>query len=141
MGYVFISYARSDRTYADQLKSKLEGLGYSTWLDTNSIDENQDFTGEIDFAIRGASHFIVCLTEDVKNRKDSFVRREVVYALMTDKARSAEHPSRRLPIILYIPAENCQSQYLRGQGFSTINIPMSKVSIPKCDSESSLRLS
>lgn len=99
MGYIFISYAKANRSFADQLKSELERKGYKIWLDDNNMDPNQDFTGEIDFAIREASHFIVCLTEDVKNRKESYVRREIQYALNVDKRRSQKNLRSRLPII------------------------------------------
>ena len=99
MGHVFISYARIDKKLAKNIQTILEKEGYSTWLDESNLDQSQDFTGEIEYAIREASHFIVCLTEDVKNRRDSFVRREIMYALNIDKSRAKETPSRRLPII------------------------------------------
>src|SRR5687767_9256618 len=98
MSHIFISYARADRAYADRVKALLENAGYSVWLDTSNLDPNQDFTAEIEYAIKDASHFVVCLTKDVQ-RKDSFVRREIAFALNTNKKRGQETPVRKLPII------------------------------------------
>jgi HEAT repeat protein len=96
--HVFISYARNDRNYADDLAKRLQEAGYSIWLDTSNMDQNQDFTGEIEYAIKGASHFVVCLTKDVQ-RQDSFVRREIAYAINVHKKRISEDSTSGLPII------------------------------------------
>ncbi|MBL8164154.1 MAG: toll/interleukin-1 receptor domain-containing protein, partial [Anaerolineae bacterium] len=85
MSHVFISYARKDgREHADRLAAALSAAGYPPWLDRRGIDPAKDFTGEIESAIRTASHVVVCVTPDTE-RADSFVRREVQHALMLDK--------------------------------------------------------
>ena len=80
LGQVFISYARADETYAIELEAFLNNKNISTWRDKRDLDKGQDFSGEIELAIRRSTHVIVCLTPDVK-RPDSFVRREIAYAL------------------------------------------------------------
>src|SRR5687767_11166253 len=82
-----------------KLERDLQRLGFETWRDTRDIDTSQDFTGEIERAIRAASHVIVCLSADVRRRMDSFVRREVAYALGQDAARRKSRPAGRLPIV------------------------------------------
>lgn len=98
MTYVFLSYARRDARWAERLDADLQLAGFHTWRDTRNIDSNQDFTSEIELGIRAASHVVVCLTPDVQ-REDSFVRREIQYALTQDQRRRDEDPPRRLPLV------------------------------------------
>ncbi len=85
MSHVFISYARKDgREHAERLDADLHRAGYRAWLDRRGIDPTKDFTAEIESAIRAASHVVVCITPDTE-RPNSFVRREVEYALLLDK--------------------------------------------------------
>lgn len=95
---LFISYARRDACWAERLDTDLQRAGYHTWRDKRDIDPNQDFTGEIEAGIRAASHVVVCLTPDVQ-RQDSFVRREIQYALGEDRRRREQDPARRLPLV------------------------------------------
>lgn len=96
---IFIAYARADAQYAERLYNDLRSRGLDPWLDTRQLDPNLDFTGQIEFAIRRASHVLACLTPDVKRRENSFVRREIVYALAQDAARRKASPPQRLPLI------------------------------------------
>ncbi len=83
--HVFISYARADgRDYAEQLYSELNTRGIPAWYDQRNLDPNQDFTAEIEAGIEAASQVVVCLTPDIK-RSDSFVRRELQYAMLSHK--------------------------------------------------------
>jgi HEAT repeat protein len=85
MTHVFISYARRDgQAHANRLDAVLQAAGRDTWLDRRGIDPARDFTAEIETAIRAASHVVACITPDTE-RADSFVRREIQYALMVDK--------------------------------------------------------
>ena len=80
-GHVFISYARRDgAAFAARIERALADVGVKTWRDTRGIDPRADFTAEIETAIEAASHVVACITPDVK-RDDSFVRRELGYAL------------------------------------------------------------
>jgi len=80
-GHVFISYARTDgKSYAERLDNDLQAAGFSTWRDTRNINEYQDFSAEIEVAIRDASHLAVCVTPSLDANPSSFVRREVIYA-------------------------------------------------------------
>jgi len=78
---VFISYARQDgRDHADHLYRELDQRGLKVWRDERNINPFQDFSGEIEIAIESSSHVVVCLTPSIAERKDSFVRREIIYA-------------------------------------------------------------
>jgi len=80
-GHVFISYARQDgREYAERLDNDLASAGFRTWRDTRSINEYQDFSAEIENAIRAASYVAVCVTPSIDANPHSFVRREIIYA-------------------------------------------------------------
>jgi len=85
MSHVFISYARHDGlTHAEKLESALAARRYPTWRDKRGIDPARDFTAEIERALKDASHVVACITPDV-TRENSFVRREIQYALLLDK--------------------------------------------------------
>jgi hypothetical protein len=80
-GHLFISYARKDGAAdAERVDRRLAAAGFTTWRDTRGIDPTADFTAEIEKAIESATYVIACITQDVK-RDDSFVRRELGYAL------------------------------------------------------------
>lgn len=84
-GHIFISYSRNDgKAYAERLERDLQAAGYSTWRDTRNIDPYQDFTAELEKLIEAAAQVVVCVTPDVK-RDNSFVRREIGYALLCEK--------------------------------------------------------
>jgi len=81
---VFISYARKDGAeHAARLQAELTKLSLSVWLDMNFVTL-QDFSVEIEKAIKRADIVLVLLTSDV-NRRDSFVQREISYALALNK--------------------------------------------------------
>jgi hypothetical protein len=84
-GHVFISYSRRDGSnYASQLDDDLGKIGFRIWRDKRNIDPTQDFTSEIERGIELASYVVVCITPDVR-RDNSFVRREIGYALVLKK--------------------------------------------------------
>jgi HEAT repeat protein len=84
-GHIFISYARQDgRNHATRLDSDLKKAGFETWYDTRDIDPNQDFSAELEHPISESSHVVCCITPDTR-RSDSFVRREIGYALAVKK--------------------------------------------------------
>jgi hypothetical protein len=79
--HIFISYARSDgRTAAQELNRFLRRSQIPTWQDVRDIDPHQDFSAEIEMAIEAAMHVVVCLTPSIAERRESFVRREIIYA-------------------------------------------------------------
>lgn len=96
---IFVSYARRERTLADRIDAALRSRGCDTWRDVRDLDPYADLSAEIERAIEAADHVVVCLTADVAKRQDSFVRREIAYALQVDRRRRSESPPRALPII------------------------------------------
>jgi hypothetical protein len=83
--HIFISYARKDGSeHAAKFDAELHRRKFKTWRDKRGIDPTQDFTAEIENAIEAASHVVVCITPDVR-REDSFVRREIQFALLCEK--------------------------------------------------------
>ncbi len=82
---VFISYARLDGTVrAMQLERDLQAEGFTTWRDTRDLDPDQDFTVELEHAIEQSARVVVCITPATR-REDTFVRREISYALAVNK--------------------------------------------------------
>ncbi len=82
---VFISYARKDGSaYAERLYRDLTSRGITAWRDTRDLDPYEDFGGEIERGILGATHVAVIITPDVR-RTESFVRREIAFALEENK--------------------------------------------------------
>jgi hypothetical protein len=79
--HIFISYARTDGVdEAVRLCQSLKESGFRTWRDERNLNPYQDFSVEIERAIKQANHVIVCLTPSIAKRNDSFVRREILYA-------------------------------------------------------------
>ncbi len=60
---IFISYARSDDHWAACLEAELETRGFKTWRDTRDLRDGQDFTSEIEWAIRKEPHQWFCFRE------------------------------------------------------------------------------
>src|SRR5690349_20726148 len=98
---VFISYARKDGSdEAEQLYDDLQRHGIAAWRDTKNLDPYADFGGEIEQAITNASHVAVCITPDIR-RVDSFVRREIAFALEEKKPIiPLMFPGGRVPITI-----------------------------------------
>jgi len=98
--HIFISYSRRDgEQHAVLLETKLQEAGFKTWRDVRGIDPDKDFTAEIETAIEDASHVLVCVTPDSK-RSDSYVRREIQYALVLGKPVL---PLRFVEILPHVP--------------------------------------
>ncbi len=82
---VFISYARNDGlSYAEQLEAELSQAGFKPWRDKRLLDPNQDFTAELERGIERSAQVVCCITPDTR-RDDSFVRREIAYAIALGK--------------------------------------------------------
>jgi hypothetical protein len=82
---VFISYARKD---GDELASRLErdliAASMKTWRDRRQLDPNQDFSAELEHGIDQSTQVVCCVTPDTR-RGDSFVRREIAFAMAVNK--------------------------------------------------------
>jgi hypothetical protein len=83
---VFISYSRRqpDREHAEWLDNSLKNEKIALWRDIREIDPFADFTAEIEEGIEKSRLVAVCITPDIK-RENSFVRREIQYALALKK--------------------------------------------------------
>jgi hypothetical protein len=70
---VFISYARIDGSeYAERLYRDLAARHITAWRDTRNMNPYEDFTGEIETAIRAASHVAVIVAPDVRCADSTF---------------------------------------------------------------------
>lgn len=103
--HVFISYARSDgRTVAEELNQFLQSNHIATWQDVRDMDPHQDFSAEIEMAIEAALHVVVCLTPSIADRKESFVRREIIYAqgvgVPITPIVFSDFPIERIPVLI-----------------------------------------
>lgn len=113
---VFISYAHYDgREIAKTLYEGLQAHGFHAWRDELNINPYHDFGSQLEVAIEEVSYVVVCLTPSVAdNRRDSFVRRELVHASRCHKPVIPlvfpDFPIDRIPIIIndltYIPVQN-----------------------------------
>jgi hypothetical protein len=76
-GYdIFISYARGNaHAYADSLQTKLEALGFATFLDKHEIDAGDKLDETLSRAIRRSRQFILLDTPTA--RKSSWVAGEI----------------------------------------------------------------
>lgn len=82
---IFISYSRHDGgVHAKWIDTELTALGFETWLDRRDVSSTSDFTADIENNIERASYIVVCITRDT-TRQNSFVRREIQYALYREK--------------------------------------------------------
>jgi hypothetical protein len=82
---VFISYARKDgMNHAEQLERDLTAAGLRTWRDRRDLDPDQDFSAELEHGIERSTRVVCCITPDTR-RDNSFVRREIGYALAVHK--------------------------------------------------------
>jgi hypothetical protein len=82
--HIFVSYARRDCQEASaRLARNLEHAGFRVWRDTRAIHPAQDFTSQIESGIASASYVVACITNDTL-RGDSFVRREIGYASLSN---------------------------------------------------------
>ena len=98
-GHVFVSYSRQDgNAFATHLHAALEASGFPIWRDVRDLKAGQDFTADLETALESASHVVVCLTPDAK-RDNSFVRREIQYALLIDEERRNTRTGAALPVI------------------------------------------
>ena len=78
---IFISYARIDTdALADRLYVDLNAAQFAAWRDQRDLDPYKAFDVMIETAIREAPAIVVFISPDVM-REDSFVRREIAYAL------------------------------------------------------------
>lgn len=78
MSDVFISYSRQDSEYAQKITYLLEWYGYSVWRDTNSLYGGQDFSLEIQQAIKLTKCTIVLWSKSSIDSK--WVRAEAALA-------------------------------------------------------------
>jgi nucleoside 2-deoxyribosyltransferase len=82
---VFISYARRNGfERARHLDRDLTANEVTTWRDQRQLNPDLDFTAELETAIEESGGVVCCVTPDVR-RADSFVRREIGYAIAVGK--------------------------------------------------------
>jgi hypothetical protein len=77
--YVFISYNRADKDFAGLLMLQLEKAGIDTWMDNVGLRGGQDWSAEIDLAIKEASALIVIMSPDAKSSE--YVTYEWAFAI------------------------------------------------------------
>jgi len=74
----FISYSSLDREIAEEVKEELKKANIKVWIDKDNISLGSEYTEEIYYAIKKASHFIVIITPN--SLKSKHVLREVALA-------------------------------------------------------------
>lgn len=94
MAHVFISYAREDLDFAEQLANRLQRTGLSVWWD-RSLLAGADIEATIDEQIRSCSAVIVIWSSTSIN--SHWVRSEASAALELDKMVPVRSDETRLP--------------------------------------------
>lgn len=64
---IFISHAHSDGDFAELLKSRLEGAGYTAWIDIDRLTPGLDWRNEIDTAIRSSLALVAVMSPEARN--------------------------------------------------------------------------
>jgi hypothetical protein len=80
MNRIFISYAREDRSAAENLYEELKGNKLSPWIDVVDLRPGQEWQVEIEKAIKCSAIFLACLSEHAVSKR-SFVQSELNSAL------------------------------------------------------------
>ncbi len=83
MGYAFISYSTKNQQMADSFKSLFNQNGIETWMAPGDIPFGSTYTSTINRAIKGASCFVLLLSESAQGSQ--WVLKETERAVSTGK--------------------------------------------------------
>jgi hypothetical protein len=75
----FISHAKEDGDFAENLKARMKELGLNGWIDIDVLEAGVDWRQEIDVAILGSRALILILSPDAKSSE--YVTYEWAFAL------------------------------------------------------------
>jgi hypothetical protein len=78
MTQIFISYAREDKEFVDELKKQLEPHSYATWIDSEDIRAGKNWRNEIDKGINDPNLVLLVMTPEAERSK--YVAYECTYA-------------------------------------------------------------
>lgn len=84
MGYAFISYSTKNQQMADSFKTLFNQNGIETWMAPGDIPLGSTYTSTINRAIKGASCFVLLLSESAQGSQ--WVLKETERAVSTGKA-------------------------------------------------------
>lgn len=82
MAQIFVSYSRSNTSFAERLARDLQDAGIDVWIDFRSIKGGEEFADVIFRGIRESDMFIVCLSPAAVDSE--WVRREIVVTQADD---------------------------------------------------------
>jgi hypothetical protein len=116
--HVFLSYAESDESLAEQIADGLEGLGMNVWYDRREILPGENWADKTAKALRDSNAMVVLLTPAALRSKN--VRRDIEYALGEETYRH-----RLIPVIVGPP-----EQLIRKKEFPWILRSFQAVSLP-----------
>jgi len=83
---IFLCYAREDKEQVDELYQRLLAAGFSPWQDKESLLPGQEWTAEIEQAIRESDFFLACLSRNSID-KAGVIQREIKFALKTQQKK------------------------------------------------------
>lgn len=69
VSHIFISYQHDDVDFAENLKQRLEKVGFKVWIDSEQLNAGDDWHEVIDEGIKTASALIVIITPAVQTSK------------------------------------------------------------------------
>lgn len=82
MSYIFISYSKKNKNYADKLAKKLLDEGFDIWIDAR-IESGENWWNAIMKALRECDAFIVIMTPEAED--SAWVAREIAIADSLEK--------------------------------------------------------
>lgn len=77
--YIFISHSSKDTEFTDYLALRLQEVGFSTWVDVESIPDGSSWPREIQKAVQGCGAMIVVMSNNAL--ESEWVERETLLAM------------------------------------------------------------
>lgn len=78
---IFISYVREDKNYAKYIYQSLKRINVPVFIDTRDIQPGDEWGKRIIEELENCKYFILIHTDNLKNKEDSFVHKEINLAL------------------------------------------------------------
>jgi hypothetical protein len=83
---IFISYAREDLLFVQELKAGLEAAGLQVWFDSDRLKPGDNFNPQIEqYISKGCCCFLAVISRNTERRHEGYFRREWNLALERDK--------------------------------------------------------
>jgi SIR2-like protein/TIR domain-containing protein len=86
---VFISYERSDATYAQRLHEGLPRDQFDPWLDSSLLQGGDDWNAELEEKLQSSDYFLVLNSQNLASKQVGYVNKEITLALDRQRYRQS----------------------------------------------------